>query len=103
MGLFDNWYDYLNPVEYLKYGKQELFDKPANNAKTAYDQAVSSSQANQKQLMDFYDKRRGEALGLYAPLQKMFANTYGQNPGIAPPQVPQVPGSQPLNKMFGGR
>ena len=102
--MFDNWYDYLNPLEYLGYAKDKLFDQPANAVKGAYDQAIQGSQANQKQLMDFYNQRRQDALGFYGPLQKMFTNTYGQNPGIAAPQVPTaVPGSMPLTKMFGGK
>ena len=100
--MFDHWYDYLNPVEYVEYGKKKLFDDPANTVKAGYDQAIAGSQANSKQLQDFYNQRRSQALSFYGPLQQMFTSAYGQNPGIAPAQVPQVPGSMPLSKMFGG-
>ncbi len=102
MGLFDNWYDYVNPLEYLKYGKQELFDKPADKVKGAYDQASTDAKANSAQIRDMLMGQKQQALGFYSPLQKMFSNAYGQNPGIAGPQTPGVPGSMPLNKMFGG-
>lgn len=103
--MFDDWYDYLNPVEYLKAGKKALFDDPAKNVKGAYDKAIAGAQGNAKQLTDFYDQRKQQALGFYQPLQQMFSDAYGKRPGIAPPQAPQggVPGSQPLGQMFGGK
>lgn len=102
MPRFDNWYDYLNPLEYAGAAKDYFIDDPANAVKGAYDQAIQQSNANSAGIRDFLMGRLGQAQKFYQPMQDMFSRTYGEQPGIQAPQVPGVPGQMPLKKMFGG-
>lgn len=99
--MFDNWYDYLNPMEYLSYGKQELFDKPANQVKEAYDRAAGDTRANAQQIRDFLLGREQRAQDFFNPLQQMFQNAYGTK-GIQGPQVPRSP-MPSLASLYGGQ
>lgn len=61
--------------------------------KFAYDAQIQASKDSQLQLQQFLMGKKGEAQGIYAPMQHMFNKTYGTE-GIAGPQVPQAPQGQ---------
>lgn len=66
--------------------KRYFFDDPANEAKAAYDQALSQSGTSARQIQDFLMGQQKQALGYYQPIQEMFNRTYGQ--GIQGPRLP---------------
>lgn len=94
-----------DPLNIFGDAKRRIEDYMSGNSaedlKAGYDQAMGQSKADAQTLMDFYDQRKGQALGYYAPMQQMFNNAYGG--GIQGPKVPAPSGGGPLRTMYGGR
>lgn len=82
-------------------GVKNMASGDPDSVKKAYDDAMQMSMASGRETKDFLLGQQGKALAYYAPLQQMFNNAYGAN-GIQGPQTPQVPGSGPLTRMYGG-
>lgn len=71
--------------------------------KAAYDQQIQASKDAQLQLQKFLMGQKGQAQGIYGPIQHMYQSAYGTE-GIQAPQVPGgSPGMGPLARMSGGR
>lgn len=82
--------------------KKMLFGDP-DSIKKAYDDMINVSQAGQKNIQNFLMGQQGKAQQYFSPIQHMFNSAYGTE-GLQAPQVPQgVPGSTPLQRMYGGR
>jgi hypothetical protein len=80
--------------------KKMLFgDKDA--IKKAYEDAMNMSRQMGQESKDFLQGQKGQSLSYFGPVQQMLQNAYGQSPGIAGPQKPQM--ASPLAQMYGGR
>ncbi len=86
-----------------KDAKQGLMGNP-DAIKEAYDRQIAATAQQSKEMRDFLMGQKGQAQGIYGPLQHMFQSSYGTE-GLQSPQTPSAAGAGagPLSRMYGGR
>lgn len=70
----------------------------------AYDKQIQATKENQAALQQFLMTQKGQAQGIYKPLQHMYQSAYGTE-GIQAPMIPQASaaGVGSLARTYGGK